>query len=228
MPISSQSTALISKPSPLRTTSASLLACGRKVVAGGGEGWRLFHYAWAAWAVFSTHWLRAAGFAWIVDCVRKYMYDAAPHRALAQKTSCGPWGWAWLQLDLPAPKHSLLGYSKISSGQKKLLIRKRQQEKNNGRAIWRTSCLREHYCCKQWPCQVLNHCPQSNNNKSIFWFCRALLLHFWSLGWKWGRDRHCPLSILFFSSFFKFFFLFAMIKRVWLTRIPFRENKVPL
>lgn len=67
MPISSQiawvGVRLISKPSPFRTTAASVLAFGRDVVAGGGEGRRLSHDASAARVVFGTHSLRAAGFA---------------------------------------------------------------------------------------------------------------------------------------------------------------------
>lgn len=111
---------LLSKPSPLKTTAASVLAFGRDVAAGGGEGRKLSHYASAARAVFGTHSLRAAGFPWIADCVRKYTYDAAPRGGLTRKTSCGPWGWAWLRLALPAPKHSLLGYLKFRLGEKTL------------------------------------------------------------------------------------------------------------
>lgn len=106
---------------------------------------------------------------------------------------------------------------------KKLLMRKRQQEKNNGRVIWRTSCLREHYCCKQWPCQVLNHCPQSNNNKSIFWFCRALLVHFWNSCYWRGWGRHCLPSI--FSCF-----CFSVLKGtgIGFTRVLLGEKEVLL
>ena len=67
MPISSQiawvGVRLISKPRPFKTTAASVLAFVRDVVAGGGEGRRLSHYASAARVVFGTHSLRAAGFA---------------------------------------------------------------------------------------------------------------------------------------------------------------------
>lgn len=67
MPISSPiawvDVTLIRKPSPCGTTAASVLAFGRDVVAGGGEGRRLSHDASAARVVFGTHSLRAGGFA---------------------------------------------------------------------------------------------------------------------------------------------------------------------